>query len=52
MPHSLPDNSPAAHHQRAWWVNLYLLLRRAARELGANDPLRLRCRPSLLSWCN
>ncbi|MGI4865555.1 MAG: YihY/virulence factor BrkB family protein [Janthinobacterium lividum] len=41
MPHSLPEFSPAAHQQRAWWVNLYLLLRRAARELGANDPLRL-----------
>ncbi len=41
MPSSIPENSPAAHHPRAWWVNLYLLLRRAARELGANDPLRL-----------
>ena len=41
MPHTVPSTSPAAHHTRAWWVNLYLLLRRAARELGANDPLRL-----------
>ena len=41
MPHPLPAAPATAHHQRAWWVNLYLLLRRAARELGANDPLRL-----------
>jgi len=41
MPHPLPDAPATTHHQRAWWLNLYLLLRRAARELGANDPLRL-----------
>ena len=32
--------SPPPHHL-AWWVELWLLLRRAARELAANDPLRL-----------
>lgn len=32
--------SPAPH-RLPWWVELWLLLRRAARELGANDPLRL-----------
>ena len=28
-------------HQLPWWVEQWLLLRRAARELAANDPLRL-----------
>ena len=41
MPHSLPDAAHALHHRRDWWVEQFLLLRRAARELGANDPLRL-----------
>jgi membrane protein len=31
---------PAPHHW-PWWVEHWLLVRRAARELAANDPLRL-----------
>lgn len=35
-------SAPApAPHRFPWWVEFWLLLRRAARELGANDPLRL-----------
>ncbi|MGI4742995.1 MAG: YihY/virulence factor BrkB family protein [Janthinobacterium lividum] len=41
MPHSLPVADHPPLHHRSWWVEQYLLLRRAARELGANDPLRL-----------
>ncbi|MGI4824585.1 MAG: YihY/virulence factor BrkB family protein [Janthinobacterium lividum] len=35
-----PPTKPAPHHW-PWWVEHWLLLRRAARELAANDPLRL-----------
>ncbi|MDJ0367021.1 YihY/virulence factor BrkB family protein [Hymenobacter sp. H14-R3] len=37
------STSPASPppHRLLWWVELWLLLRRAARELAANDPLRL-----------
>jgi membrane protein len=41
MPHSVPAATHPPLHHRSWWVEQYLLLRRAARELGANDPLRL-----------
>lgn len=39
----LKASSPASPppHRLRWWVELWLLLRRAARELAANDPLRL-----------
>ncbi len=36
-----PPTSAPAPHRFPWWVEFWLLLRRAARELGANDPLRL-----------
>ena len=35
-----PPTAPAPHHW-PWWVEQWLVLRRAARELSANDPLRL-----------
>ncbi|SNC61560.1 membrane protein [Hymenobacter gelipurpurascens] len=31
----------SAHHRRNAWTDFLILLRRAAREFGANDPLRL-----------
>ena len=37
----LPSITPPAPHHWPWWVEHWLLLRRAARELAANDPLRL-----------
>jgi membrane protein len=33
--------APHRPHHWPWWVEQWLLLRRAARELAANDPLRL-----------
>ena len=33
--------APPAGHYRPWWLEQWLLLRRAARELATNDPLRL-----------
>ena len=37
-----PAAEPAdAPHHRPYWLEQWLLLRRAARELSANDPLRL-----------
>ena len=44
---NVPPTLPAAivpeavHHHRPAWLEQWLLLRRAARELAANDPLRL-----------
>ena len=40
MSKPLPPARPLPHHW-PWWVEQWLLLRRAARELAANDPLRL-----------
>ena len=40
MSKTLTSTRPLPHHW-PWWVELWLLLRRAARELAANDPLRL-----------
>ncbi|WP_223649268.1 YihY/virulence factor BrkB family protein [Hymenobacter psoromatis] len=37
---SAPAPTPPAHHW-PWWIEQWWLLRRAARELAANDPLRL-----------
>ena len=59
---SAPILTPPLPH-RAWWVEQWLLLRRAARELGRQRPaaagrghgvfhLVSRCRPSSSSWCS
>jgi membrane protein len=37
----LPSTAPVAAHHRSAWLEQWLLLRRAARELSGNDPLRL-----------